>query len=223
MRSRSVILFAAFSALVLPALAQEPGPGLQGPVVPPPSPPGEVVPAPDGMIVPWPPMLIPHEEADPADRLDDLFAELKGAPDEESAIRLERRIVVTMMNSGSETVDLLMSWATESIMEEDYPLALDFLDSVVMMAPEFAEGWNRRATVHFRMGDFGPALDDIQRTLTLEPRHFQAIAGLGIILRQLDRPEQALTAFHRALEIHPFLEGVADAIKDLEEDYSRDI
>jgi tetratricopeptide (TPR) repeat protein len=168
-------------------------------------------------------MLIPHEEADPADRLDDLFAELKAAPDEESATRLERRIVVTMMNSGSETVDLLMSWATESIMEEDYPLALDFLDSVVMMAPDFAEGWNRRATVHFRMGDFGPALDDIQRTLTLEPRHFQAIAGLGIILRQLDRPEQALTAFHRALEIHPFLEGVADAIKDLEEDYSREI
>jgi len=221
MRSRFVILLAALSSLAAaPAFAQEPG---LDPVVPAPAPPGEVLPSPDGMIVPWPPMLIPHEEGDPADRLDDLFAELKEAADEQAAVRLERRIVVTMMNSGSETVDLLMTWATESILEEDYPLALDFLDSVVMLAPDFAEGWNRRATVHFRMGDIGPALDDIQRTLTLEPRHFQAIAGLGIILRQLDRPEQALTAFHRALEIHPFLDGVADAIEDLQQDYEREI
>ena len=224
MRGFTIIILAAFAAAPAPALAQAPAPELQQqPLTPPPSPPGEIVPTPDGMIVPWPPMLIPQGEADPADRLDELFADLKTAPDEESAMRLERRIVVTMMNSGSETVDLLMTWATESILEEDYPLALDLLDSVLLLAPDFAEGWNRRATVHFRMGDFGLAIDDIQRTLTLEPRHFQAIAGLGIMLRQLDQPDNALTAFQRALESHPFLEGVADAIKDLEEDHGRDI
>jgi tetratricopeptide (TPR) repeat protein len=202
---------------------QQPGPSGGGLLQPPPAPPDEVRPSPDGLVMPWPPMLIPHEEGDPAERLDSLFAELKATTDEEEAMRLERRIVVAMLNSGSETVDLLMTWATESIMEQDYPLALDLLDSVVLLAPDYAEGWNRRATVYFRMGDFGHALDDIQRTLTLEPRHFQAIAGLGIILRSLDRKEQAIQALKAALEIHPFLDGVAEAIEDLEGDFSRDI
>lgn len=253
MRFSSLFLAAALVLPSVPSWAQNAAPTPADPVIPPPSdglvpppsdgvvqPPDGLLPPPDGLVpppsdvpplaegvvpapMPWPPMLIPQGDADPADRLDDLFGELKVAPDEASALRLERRIVMTMSSSGSETVDLLMSWATDSIVEEDYPLALDLLDAALILDPDFAEGWNRRATVHFRMGDLGLAIDDIQKTLTLEPRHFQAIAGLGIIFRSLDRPEQALDAFHRALEIHPFLDGVADAITDLEKKQGRDI
>lgn len=221
MRLASILIVVALAAAAAPSWAQEVVPGQGDPSIAPPSD-GLVQPPGEGAM-PWPPVLVPQGEADPADRLDELFADLKVAPDEQAALRLERRIVLAMTNSGSDTVDLLMNWATESIIEEEYPLALDFLDALLLLDPDFAEGWNRRATVHFRMGDIGLAIDDIQRTLTIEPRHFQAIAGLGIIFRGLDQPDKALEAFHRALEIHPFLDGVADAIADLELKREREI
>ena len=118
---------------------------------------------------------------EPADRpqtsqqkLDELFTELKRAGNEQAAERISVRIAEEWSRSGSATVDLLMQWAQEAMGREEYPAALDFLDQVVTLAPDYAEGWNRRATLHFAMDNYGKSMSDIARTLRLEPRHFGA-------------------------------------------------
>jgi tetratricopeptide (TPR) repeat protein len=138
-------------------------------------------------------------------RLDTMFDRLAEAETERRAERIARNIVRRMTESGSDTVDLLMNRAFVAMQAKSYALALDYLDGVVRLKPDFAEGWNRRATVHFLSGDYGRSLVDIETTLRLEPRHFGALAGLAMILVQVEKKEQALEVMNRALEIHPFL------------------
>jgi tetratricopeptide (TPR) repeat protein len=109
-----------------------------------------------------------------------------------------------------------MTWALKAMSEKDYALALDYLDRVTMMKPDYAEGWNTRATVHFLMQDYGPSISDINRTLALEPRHFGAMSGLGMILRELGQDKRAAEVFRAALAIDPFLDNVKNALDDLE-------
>lgn len=94
--------------------------------------------------------------------------------------------------------------------------AIEHFTALIDHAPEFAEGWNARATAYFVAGEFGPSVNDIARTLTLNPRHFGALSGLGMIFEQLEQPEKALEAYEAALAIHPRLQGVIEAIKRLE-------
>jgi tetratricopeptide (TPR) repeat protein len=157
---------------------------------------------------------VPATDAEPS--MDALFADLRDAEDEDAAARAEQRILRRWLESDSDTVDLLMGWALEAIAVEDYPLALDYLNAVVTLAPAFPEGWNKRATVHFLTDDYGKSLSDLRHVLALEPRHFGALSGLGIILRELGRNDQALAAFEAALAVHPYLEEVREAIDDLE-------
>ena len=96
--------------------------------------------------------------------------------------------------------------------QENYPLALDVLDQVVLVKPDFAEGWNKRATVYYLLDDYAASLTDIRRTLALEPRHFGALAGLGMILEHTGHEERAIEVFRRALEINPQMDrGAGDA------------
>ncbi len=155
---------------------------------------------------------------DRAAELDTLFETLRTAPDEEAAIAASNRIARLWVESGSDTIDLLMSWATAAMDEEDYPLALDFLDRIVGLAPDYAEGWNRRATVYFLNDDYVRSLADLERVLVLEPRHFGALAGLGTILRDLGENEQAMVAYRAALAIDPHMENVGKAIEELEDE-----
>ena len=83
-------------------------------------------------------------------------------------------------------------------------------------APDFAEGWNARATAWFNMGRYGQSVADIQHTLALNPRHFGAMAGFGVILETLEKKEQALEVYRAVLAIHPHMQSVNEAATRLE-------
>ncbi|HEX2256813.1 MAG TPA: tetratricopeptide repeat protein [Afifellaceae bacterium] len=148
--------------------------------------------------------------------MDGLFAGLAASPGDRAAKRFEAEIVRRFHRSGSDTADLLLSWADRALKEKEYGPALDLLDRIVLLRPEFAEAWNKRATIHFLRKDFGKALADIERTLRLEPRHFGALSGLAVILREVGRTETAMSALRQALEIHPHLEDARDLLEKLE-------
>ncbi|WP_420413383.1 tetratricopeptide repeat protein [Roseibium sp.] len=159
------------------------------------------------------------EDEDPTEtlsKLDSLYADLSGADDPAVRERVSRDIRRIWMDSGSDTVNLLMVRAGHAIQAKDHGLALDLLDVVVVLRPSFAEGWNRRATVHYMKEDFGKSLVDIERTLALEPRHWGALSGLAIIQRRLGFENESLETFRRALQIHPGLENAENAIEALE-------
>ncbi len=153
----------------------------------------------------------------PGERLDTLFADLKVANSEDSAQTIEQQIWAAWMDSGSATVDLLVTRAGEAMKAKDNGLAMQLLDSVVELKPDYAEGWNRRATLHYVMKNYGESLGDIQRTLALEPRHFGAMSGLGSIFRILGDDEAAFEIYSRALEVHPYLKGARSAVEDLKD------
>ena len=150
--------------------------------------------------------------------LDDLFAKLLANAKSPAGERIEQEILRRFSRSGSPTADLLMSWATDAMEEKDYPHALDILDQIIVVKPDFAEAWNKRATVHFLLDDYGDSLSDIRQTLALEPRHFGALSGFGIILQAIDRNEEAVRVYRRALEINPRLDKVREALEELEKE-----
>jgi len=163
-------------------------------------------------------------DADPANRLNSLFETLKSATDIEAAKAAENDIIVIWLESGSDTVDLLMRWTLDAVEAKNFALALDYLDRIVTMRPDYAEGWNKRATVHFLVDDYSKAIADIEQTLALEPRHFGALSGLGKIMRDIGDNQQAAIAYRRALEIDPYLDDVEDALKEIEvEEAGREI
>ncbi len=149
--------------------------------------------------------------------IDDLLDRL-AASDEQEGRLLQAQILKSFHRSESDTIDLLMSWAVEAMQAEDFPRALDMLGQVVLLAPEFAEGWNKRATVHFLAKNYGKSLADIQKTLALQPRHFGALSGLGLILRDIGKDNEAIKALSAALAINPHMSGAREALEKLEKE-----
>lgn len=105
--------------------------------------------------------------------------------------------------SGSASADYLLRRGLAALEAEDYDAAYDHLTALTDHAPEFAEGWNARATMFFEQQMFGPAIADIQRVLALEPRHFGALAGLGVMLEDMGNTDGALAAYEAAHALHP--------------------
>ena len=149
--------------------------------------------------------------------LDDLFAKLLTA-DAQTAERLEQDIWREWSKSGSPAMDLLLQRGREAMAAGDNDAAIEHLTALIDHAPNFAEGYNARATAYFQAGELGPSISDIGRVLTLNPRHFGALAGLGMIFEQLEKPEKALEVYKAALAIHPHLAGVLESIARLEAD-----
>lgn len=147
--------------------------------------------------------------------LSSLFGRLRLAEDADTAQILETSIWQVWLRSGSATIDLLMELAIKATGQQDHMKALKILDHIVELAPKFAEGWNKRATLLYFVGQYQASLDDIERVLILEPRHFGALSGRGMILQQLDDKKGALEAYRGALHIHPQLRGPKEAVKDL--------
>ena len=150
-------------------------------------------------------------------RLDSLFAELQTASTSGQVSLIEGAIWQVWGQSGKATVDLFFSQGVRAMSSRQLDAALEFFDNIVELDPDFAEGWNKRATVYFMMGDYAASIADVERTLALEPRHFGALSGLGMIYLRLDDPAGALDAFRRALEVHPHLGGARFEVDRLEE------
>ncbi len=156
-------------------------------------------------------------------RLDPLFDALQGASDAESAQPVERAIWQIWLVSDNNAVNILMRNGMRAMERRDYRAALRDFDQIVKIAPDFAEGWNKRATVNYLIGQYEDSLADIGATLKLEPRHFGALSGRGLVLVELDRTEEALDAFEAALRVHPQMPGAksnAEALRKVLQDRS---
>lgn len=146
--------------------------------------------------------------------LDALFAQLKQA-DDSNWQALERVIQTRWAQSGSASVDLLYERAKSAIEAKDLTTAFGHLTALTDHAPDFAEGWHLQATAYFRAERFGLALDSLRRALALEPRHFDALEGVAVVLEVLDEPERALGIYREVLAIHPQNPDVKEAVTRL--------
>jgi tetratricopeptide (TPR) repeat protein len=156
-----------------------------------------------------------------AQRLDQLFADLKGAKSETEGLAIEEQIVSLWLQSGDATIDQKMDWAITAMDTGAFDLALDYLNSIVLSKPDYVEGWNKRATLYYEIGKYQESLDDIAKTLALEPRHFGAIAGKGLVMLELGQDEKALEAFKQALVIDPQLTQIQVQVFLLEDKLKR--
>ena len=147
--------------------------------------------------------------------LDKLFERLAAAKTAEEAKGITNLIQRRWARSGSDTADLLMTRAQDALKARELPLAIELLDRVITLEPDWAEGWNQRANALFLAGDPIRSMLDIAETLKREPRHYGAMMGLGTILRQQGDDKRAMIAYRRALEVYPQLEGVKDAVESL--------
>jgi tetratricopeptide (TPR) repeat protein len=147
------------------------------------------------------------DQARRAATLDELFARLAAAKDETEANGIAALIERRWSRSGSDTADLLMTRAGDAIKGKEYPLAIELLDRVIALRPDWPEAWNRRATAFFLLDDPMSAMADIRQVLAREPRHFGAWAGLGHIYMSNGDKARALEAYRHALAVHPHLDN----------------
>lgn len=167
--------------------------------------------------IPGAPAKLPRVTGDRTKNLDFLFGALKAAPDEESAKAVEARIWSLWTATNSDTAALLMLRAKLAMDSKDMDVALKLLDAVIKLRPDYIEGWNRRATLYYMQNDYTRSMEDIRQVLIREPRHFGALAGLGMIMQETGDEKHALDAFRRALAINPHLEKIPDLVKSLSE------
>ena len=161
----------------------------------------------------------PVAAADQRDkRLPDLFRQLQAAQSPDQAQVIESVIWTIWAETGDKDLDRLLGDGSAALSAQDYTTALSDFDELTKRAPQFAEGWNKRATVLYLMGDLQSSLDDIGRVLQLEPRHFGALSGLGLVDLGLLREEAARDAFQRVLKIDPMNPGAKANLKAIQED-----
>lgn len=159
-------------------------------------------------------LLSPVSWAADQDKLDRLYGQLQDA-DPAGARRVARDIAMEWSKSGSPAMDLLLKRGSEALEAGETQAAIGHFTALTDHAPDFAEGWHRRAVAYARVEMFGPAVADLERTLALEPRHFEAIAALGAILGEIDRVDLAVEAFERVLAIHPHHAEVTETLENL--------
>jgi tetratricopeptide (TPR) repeat protein len=155
------------------------------------------------------------DQTDP--RLSGLFDKLRTAPSPEASAPVEAEIWTIWAKSGDSDIDQVFELGSRAMALGDIATAFKVFDAIVQKAPDFAEGWNKRATVYYMMGNYEASLADIDRTLELEPHHFGALSGLGLVNIQLDRDEAALDAFERVLKVTPQNLGARHGIETVKQ------
>jgi tetratricopeptide (TPR) repeat protein len=198
-RSLRLAVVLASMSIVVPALAQD---GPKGPPV-------------KQKKLPEAPAKLP--KVDRSKNLDFLFGALKAAPDEASAKHVEARIWAIWLQTPSDTAALLMTRAKAAVDAQKIDVAIKLLDSVLKLRPDYIEAWNRRATLYYMQNDYARSLADIREVLIREPRHFGALAGLGMIMQEIGDEKRALEAYRKALAVNPHLDKIPDQVKSLAE------
>jgi tetratricopeptide (TPR) repeat protein len=148
-------------------------------------------------------------------RLGAMFDRLQTTASAIEAEGIERRIWQIWAESDDAEARRLMREGVIAMAQGQYRAALERFDRLIGKAPDFAEGWNKRATVYYLMRDYPASVLDIERTLELEPRHFGALSGLGLIYDAIDQPAAALRSFEAAVAINPHLETTKERIREL--------
>jgi tetratricopeptide (TPR) repeat protein len=147
--------------------------------------------------------------------LDELYARLATAPDQETANQIAQAVEQLWQHSGSPTADLLVARAVAAAEAQNRDLAMKLLNAAVELQPDYAEAWNRRAYLFYVENDFKRALGDLRRVLALEPRNYKALEGLGNLLVHLGEKKAALEAYESVLKVHPNLPDAKKARDDL--------
>jgi len=154
--------------------------------------------------------------ADQTDRrLDGLFERLRVTSNRAEAEAAQQQIWQIWIESDDMLANRLMQEGIQAMVTRQHALALEYFDRLVERAPGFAEGWNKRATVYYLMENYEASVLDIERTLELEPRHFGALSGLGMIYDAIGEPAAALRSFEAAVAINPHLDGARQRIEAL--------
>lgn len=146
----------------------------------------------------------------------ELLDKLKETTSEQEAAVLEEEIWDAWLVSGSATVDTLMKRGLEYQQVDDLEGARDAFDRAIAILPDYAEAWNRRAGLFFNDGKFDEAVSDLETAIIHEPRHFGAWIGLAMIFESIERPDAALKAYEKALEIHPHAQAAVQGKKRLD-------
>jgi len=149
-------------------------------------------------------------------RLDELFDKLLACPDPHAAERLEDAIWSAWMYHGHEAAEAALERAAADMAAGRFDIAETRLAILVRRRPDWAEAWNKQATLHYLRGRDDESVAAIHRALELEPRHFGALAALGEILRAQGALEPARLAFGGALRLHPLHPGVRRSLRELE-------
>ncbi len=161
--------------------------------------------------------LAPVEARQDDPRLDALFERLLATSELAEARRIEASIWEIWSETGDETLDALLVRGRVAMNIRNFAAALESFDAIVESAPDFAEGWNMRATLFYNMQRYVESVRDVERTLELEPRHFGALSGMGLISMALGDEAAALDWFERTLEVNPHALGAKHTVRLLRE------
>jgi tetratricopeptide (TPR) repeat protein len=151
--------------------------------------------------------------------LDTLFAKLRDPATGSEVLRIEPRIWDIWMHAGSNAQNESLAKAAAAMGAGDAPGALRMLDALIAEAPGFAEAWNKRATLYYLLGRYEESLADIAKTVDLEPRHFGALSGRGMVLMKMGKNAEALAAFKDALAVNPTMTGAKLSVQALEKQF----
>jgi len=157
------------------------------------------------------------QRAIPAAKIDKLYVELKSAGSYEEARQIEQQLWDSWnVDSTNARARELMWLGIISMEQNELDSAVLMFDGVIKNDPDWAEGWNKRATINFFLGEYESSIRDIKETLVREPRHFGALTGMAHIFTAMEDDESAMIFFRRALSYHPYMKDARVVLQVLE-------
>ena len=159
--------------------------------------------------------VAPQPPPSPEKRLADLYERLGKATDQDEAQGIAGALERQWLFTASDTAGLIMTRVLAAMQRNELPTALELLDKLVLLEPQWAEAWNKRATVRFMTDDYAGSMEDISHVLALDPKHFGALMGMGTILQRSGNDRRALEAYRRAHDVYPALDNVKRVIDQL--------